>query len=371
MWWFSEQGPFDIFPRLGALVCALLASAWLATISPLSIAFVRLEPFLDGAGQPSFIRMLGNPPDTEAPSVPTDLVATQVTQTTVTLAWKASTDNVGVTGYRLYEYLTVNHFYSYWLLRIDDIKLATVRVTGLEPGSAHRYAVTAFDSAGNGSARSATLRVRNLRPPQDYHPVRPGDGPVQAIVGERFTYEVNAIGVPAPTFSLVDGPQGMGVDSTTGTVQWTPMAGNEGIVTATVRAGNSEGRDDHTFNFPVHPAGTDLEPPSTARHLVAMNIVSNGATLSWDSATDNVGVVGYYIKAQQDGRGHSLFTAGKLVGPGTTYTMTRLKPGTGYRLWVAAYDAAGNVATISGVPPVHITTLALEPEDTSPSRRIP
>ncbi|MCB0223882.1 MAG: fibronectin type III domain-containing protein [Anaerolineae bacterium] len=318
------------------------------------------DPILDPVERVTVDNQLVGSADSQAPSAPSGLVATDVTQTTVTLSWQASSDNVGVTGYRLYEYLTVNHFYSYWLLRTDNVKSATVRVTGLEPGSAHRYAVTAVDNASNESARSATLRIRTLRPPQAYHPVRPGDGPVQAKVGERFTYEVDALGVPAPTFSLVTGPQGMKVASATGTVQWIPMAGDEGIVTATVRAKNSEGRDDHTFGFRVHPAETDLEPPSVVRDPVVTKVTAVGGTLTWKPATDNVGVAGYLVKVQQSGRGHNSFIAGKSVGPKTTYTITNLKPGARYRIWVVAYDAAGNVASNSGVRPAQLKTLTAQ-----------
>ncbi len=40
-------------------------------------------------------------PDTTAPSVPTNLVATSTSQTQINLSWSASTDNVGVTGYKI------------------------------------------------------------------------------------------------------------------------------------------------------------------------------------------------------------------------------------------------------------------------------
>ncbi|WP_338043410.1 carbohydrate-binding protein, partial [Nonomuraea lactucae] len=40
--------------------------------------------------------------DTEAPSVPGNLRSTGVTSNSVSLAWNASTDNVGVTGYNVY-----------------------------------------------------------------------------------------------------------------------------------------------------------------------------------------------------------------------------------------------------------------------------
>ena len=41
-------------------------------------------------------------PDTQAPSVPQGFRTTGTTQTSISVAWDASTDNVGVTGYRIY-----------------------------------------------------------------------------------------------------------------------------------------------------------------------------------------------------------------------------------------------------------------------------
>src|SRR5207302_405886 len=41
------------------------------------------------------------PPDTTPPSAPTNLTATAASATQINLSWTASTDNVGVTGYRV------------------------------------------------------------------------------------------------------------------------------------------------------------------------------------------------------------------------------------------------------------------------------
>ena len=283
---------------------------------------------------------------------------TDTTQTTVTLAWDASTDNYGVTGYRLYEYVWINRFVSRWVLQRDGIPTLSTAVTDLQPGSRHRYAITAVDAAGNESARSATVEVKTLQPPTAYHPIHGSNKGVFAIVGEPFLYNVDALGHPASTFSLVAGSARMSVDAGSGMVRWTPTAGDEGAVTVTVRATNSQGSNDHTFRVQVYPTGTDRLPPSPVRTPVATTITANGCTLTWQAATDNVGVAGYLIMAQEFGRGESLFMAGNTAGPGRTHTITTLKPGTGYRLWVAAYDAAGNRATISGVPPAVIVTLA-------------
>src|SRR5207248_998539 len=44
----------------------------------------------------------GPPPDTTPPSVPTGLRATAVSSSQINLSWPASSDNVGVSGYRVF-----------------------------------------------------------------------------------------------------------------------------------------------------------------------------------------------------------------------------------------------------------------------------
>ena len=57
---------------------------------------------------PKFVKSSGSAstsacPDTQAPTTPTGLSAGGATQTSVSLSWNASMDNVGVTGYTVYK----------------------------------------------------------------------------------------------------------------------------------------------------------------------------------------------------------------------------------------------------------------------------
>ncbi len=89
-------------------------------------------------------------PDTQAPSVPTGLVSSNITASSFTVSWAASTDNVGVASYEVLvngaSRGTVNH------------PATSLTITGLAAGT---YAVTvrARDAAGNVSAASAALNV--------------------------------------------------------------------------------------------------------------------------------------------------------------------------------------------------------------------
>jgi trimeric autotransporter adhesin len=88
-------------------------------------------------------------PDTTAPSVPSSLSASSVTQTTLTLNWTASTDNVGVTGYDVYQ----------GAANIGTVTTNSANITGLTAGTSYAFNVRAKDAAGNVSAASNTVNV--------------------------------------------------------------------------------------------------------------------------------------------------------------------------------------------------------------------
>ncbi|MFJ5984917.1 cellulase family glycosylhydrolase [Lentzea sp. NPDC092896] len=85
-------------------------------------------------------------PDTVAPSVPGDLRSTGTTSSSVSLAWNASTDNVGVAAYVLSNGQTAAG--------------TTHTVTGLTPDTAYTFTVQARDAAGNLSGASNSISVR-------------------------------------------------------------------------------------------------------------------------------------------------------------------------------------------------------------------
>ncbi len=84
--------------------------------------------------------------DSAAPTVPSGLTATAVSNTQINLSWTASTDTFGVAGYRIFR---------------DLVFIATSTVTnysdtGLTASTSYSYTVSAFDAALNISAHSAT-----------------------------------------------------------------------------------------------------------------------------------------------------------------------------------------------------------------------
>ena len=89
--------------------------------------------------------------DTEPPTVPTNLIATSVTEAQVDLQWDPSMDNVGVDSYTIYRDGSP----------IDSVGGGTTNYqdTTVAGETSYVYEVEAFDAAGNGSGKSDPLNV--------------------------------------------------------------------------------------------------------------------------------------------------------------------------------------------------------------------
>jgi hypothetical protein len=68
-----------------------------------------------------------------------------------------------------------------------------------------------------------------------------------AIVNTAYSYDVDANGIPAPTYSLTTAPSGMAIDANTGVISWVPEANKLGLNAVTVQAVNTEGSDTQAF----------------------------------------------------------------------------------------------------------------------------
>ncbi|MBI5529886.1 MAG: hypothetical protein HY918_00085 [Candidatus Doudnabacteria bacterium] len=87
--------------------------------------------------------------DTQAPTVPSGLAVSGVSSSSVNFSWNASTDNVGVFGYRVYRNGSI----------VGTTTAASFTDSQLQPSTAYVYEVSAYDAAGNFSDRSAQLQV--------------------------------------------------------------------------------------------------------------------------------------------------------------------------------------------------------------------
>jgi acid phosphatase type 7 len=108
-------------------------------------------------------------PDTQPPTAPTNLRATAATTSSVAVAWNASTDNVGVTGYNVYRN---GNF-------VATTTATSYQFTGLTCGTSYTFGVEAVDAAGNRSSRPTLTAATAPCPPPPS-----GSDPVIAIAGD-------------------------------------------------------------------------------------------------------------------------------------------------------------------------------------------
>lgn len=94
--------------------------------------------------------------DSQAPTVPMDLTTSNITASGLTLTWTASTDNVGVTAYEVYQN---------GMLLNGNVTQTMLSVSNLSCGTVYTFTVLAKDGSGNKSAQSVAASTTTLNCP--------------------------------------------------------------------------------------------------------------------------------------------------------------------------------------------------------------
>ncbi len=94
----------------------------------------------------------GNAPDTQAPTTPSNVIASNTTSSSTSLSWTASTDNIGVSGYDVYQNGALK----------TSVTSTSAAISGLSSGTTYAFTVKAKDAAGNVSAASSPVSVTTL-----------------------------------------------------------------------------------------------------------------------------------------------------------------------------------------------------------------
>ena len=334
--------------RAGTLLATLGAvTAYQNTGLTPSTSFSYTVQALDAAGNASAQSAAASAttraaPDTAAPSVPGGLTAVAASSSQINLSWSTSTDNVGVTGYRVFRAGTL-------LATLGAV--TTYQNTGLAPSTSYPYTVQAIDAAGNASAQSAAASATTQAALDTTAPSVPGGLTAVAMSSSQINlswsastdnvgvtgYRVFRAGTLLATLGAVTTFQNAGLAPSTSysyTVQALDAAGNASAQSASASAATQ--------------AAPDTAAPSVPGGLTAVAASPSQIKLSWSASTDNVGVAGYKVFRN----GVQIATTGAL-----TYTNTGLSPATTYSFAVAAFDAAGNSSAQSAA--VSKRTLAL------------
>jgi chitodextrinase len=90
--------------------------------------------------------------DITPPTVPSGITASAASSSQINLSWRASTDQVGVKGYKVYRNRT----------QIANVTGTSFSESGLAANTTYGYTVSAYDAAGNTSAQSRLVSARTL-----------------------------------------------------------------------------------------------------------------------------------------------------------------------------------------------------------------
>jgi chitodextrinase len=264
--------------------------------------------------------------DTTAPTVPTALTKTAATATSVSLSWTAATDNVGVTGYKIFRGGT----------QVGTSATTTFTNTGLAPSNTYSYTVAANDAAGNTSAQSLALSAATTAdttvPSTPTAPTLTTRTLTSITLG--WTAATDNVGVTG--YKIFRGGTQVGTSATTSYTDsgLTPGTSYSYTIAANDAAGNT------SVQSTAAPFSTlaDTTAPTVPTGLTSPSQTVSTISLSWAASTDNVGVTGYKI-----------FRGGTQVGTSATnsFTDTGLTAGTTYSYTIAAFDAAGNTSVQS------------------------
>lgn len=164
--WFSGNYSTGFGGTSGATPIAAGVAALVLSVDP-SLTKAEVENILytttDDAGPAGFdneyghgrvnayqaVLAAGGSSDTQAPTVPNGLTASNIGSSSFDVSWNASSDDTGVAGYNVF--LDGSN--------IGSVTGTSTSITGLNPSTSYSVRVSAFDAASNESGQSSALNV--------------------------------------------------------------------------------------------------------------------------------------------------------------------------------------------------------------------
>lgn len=287
------------------------------------------------------------PNDTQAPTAPQSLNYNNVTKSSVGLNWNASTDNIAVAGYFIYQ---------------DGVKVASVNTTnitinGLSSETGYSFYVKAFDAAGNVSDASNTANVTTLsdNPEDNESPTVPTNLTASDIgkTSLKLTWDASSDNVGVDYYRIYrNGSHISSVNNTSSLITGlTEGAQYYFYIRAYDEAGNSSSNS--SWLWITTESDSDNESPTTPQNIQVVDKGTDYVQLSWDPSSDNLGVTQYRV--YKNGSSYTYVN-------GTSVIVEGLNAGTEYYFQVRAYDAANNNSGLSSRKYVTTDTEGYTPE---------
>ncbi len=294
-----------------------------------------------------------------APTAPKNVVATNVTQTGVTLNWDASTSpGTNIDGYSVF----VNGVFTVYTKNVTPNNLTFAQLTTLDPDRTYSITVGAVDGNNVRSRKNSTpIEIKTLEdntPPSTptnlvaTAPQSQNENP-QTAVDLEWTASTDNTRVAG---YIIEWEWNGGTDSFT----WnntsaeitmrslTPGTTYTFRVKAFDAAGNISGLSTSAIITTAGTSPNDTTPPSNVTNLQVSNITATTADLTWNTAADNVAVTGYDIFRGSENTPFQSTTT-------NNFQLTGLAPESTTTYVVKAKDAAGNIS-VNNSNTVTVTT---------------
>lgn len=241
------------------------------------------NPFID---HPEWVQQVWGTQvvDNQAPSTPTNLAVVSTSTASANLSWTASTDNIGVSYYKIY----VNGTFH------SNSPTTTATVSGLAQGTTFNFYVIAVDAAGNMSPQSNTASGTTLT--DNENPGAPTNLAVLSVgtnnIAVQWTAATDNVGVASYDIYVNGALLGSTNDTTTNIANLDPSTSYTIYIVAKDAAGNVSPQSNSvmatTLAIGVNCGDENFDSiPASASIYSTYNWTSNG--ISWtseDSRTD-------------------------------------------------------------------------------------
>ncbi len=248
----------------------------------------------------------GGTPDTQAPTAPSSLSSSNITVTTVDLSWSASTDNVGVASYAIYNSGSL----------IASTSSTSYTVTGLTGNTSYSFTVRANDAAANQSGNSNTENVT--------------------------TATADTEDPTAPT-SLV----ASNTTQTTTDLSWTAATDNVGVTSYTIYQGGSQIGTSSTTSFNVTGLTASTAYSFTVRANDAaanQSTDSNAANITTTSAPSGVATDLYFSEYIEGTSNNKALEVANFTGSSVDLSIYSIKKQTnGAGSWSSGLSLTGTL----------------------------
>lgn len=283
--------------------------------------------------------------DTQAPTSPSSLRKTGTFSSAASLHWGASSDNVGVAGYRIYR--NGSQVGTTTRTRFTD--------SSLSASTRYTYTVQAFDAANNLSANSNNLVVTteasgggSTLKPFTWAPINNASSYTFGIENSNGSNWKEYIRTASQ------------LRCQTGICSFIPSDYGLNVGDAVVWFVKPNGGDWSSSHFDTvtltSGGGSDTQAPSVPANLRKGAVTASSILIRWNASSDNKAVTGYRVYRN----GTQITTTSN-----TSFTDSSVSAATTYSYSIRAYDAANNVSinssSLSVTTPVIVSGKKLLP----------